>query len=74
MKFFALVTLRWPSPRGAPGPPTPFCSTAIVTADEDGSVHQALALPDGRIVALGKSAAISACRQANARGRCCGAR
>ena len=30
----------------------------IVTADERGSIHQALALRDGRIVALGKSAAI----------------
>ena len=30
----------------------------IVTADERGSVHQALAIRDGRIVALGKSAAV----------------
>ncbi len=30
----------------------------IVTADERGAIHQALAVRDGRIVALGKSAAV----------------
>ena len=42
----------------AQAPDTILLNGKIVTADEGGNVHQALAVRDGRIVALGKSAAI----------------
>ena len=42
----------------AQAPDTILLNGKIVTADEGGTVHQALAVRDGRIVALGKSAAI----------------
>src|ERR1035437_8989118 len=39
-------------------PDTILLDGKIVTADERNTIHQALAVRDGRIVALGKSAAI----------------
>ena len=42
----------------AQAPDTVLLNGKIVTADEGGTVHQALALRAGRIVALGRSAAI----------------
>ena len=42
----------------AQAPDTILLDGKIVTADEGGNVHQALAVRDGRIIALGKSAEI----------------
>lgn len=42
----------------AQAPDTILLDGKIVTADERNTIHQALAVRDGRIVALGKSAAI----------------
>ena len=47
----------------------------IVTADERGAIHQAVAVRDGRIVALGKSAWCAAWRaRTRASSICTGAR
>jgi len=40
----------------AQAPDTILLNGKIVTADERNTIHQALAIRDGRIVALGKSA------------------
>lgn len=62
MKFLSSVlvtlSLALTTTAFAQAPDTILVNGKIVTADENGSVAQALAVRDGRIAALGKSAAI----------------
>jgi predicted amidohydrolase YtcJ len=53
-----VVSLALTAAAFAQAPDTMLLNGKIVTADERGSVHQALAVRDGHIVAVGKSAAI----------------